>query len=614
MPTKAQILAALAGMRRTGLVALILRIGSVAEFASSFATNPATLAGCESRARRTQPSDLATFWDRMSSSIVIASALVVLFTFRDYGVTWDEDVHNWYGNFVLDYYLSLAADKTALHWQDLYNYGAIFDTIAAVLNRMSPIGVYETRHLLNGLVGILGLIGCCKLGRCIAGARAGFIAAVFLVLTPNYYGQMFNNPKDIPFAVGVVWAIYYMVRIVPALPRPPMQLVTKLGVAIGMSMGVRIGGLLLLCYLGLLLAVDGVWRAVAARGAVQLANNAWASFWRILVPVVLVAYPVMLLFWPWAQTDPIDNPLRALEFFSHQTFPFNTLFDGRFIPATDLPWTYLPGYIVIALPELILVLLLFAPIVTAVAVVRSGWCVKREEALTGLAVGIGIVFPIAYAITIKAVLFDGMRHFLFVLPPIAVAAAVVADKGLRWLSSFPYGRPVWALLALYGFAHVAIMAMLHPDQYVYYTAFVGGVEGAQHKFKLDYWANSYSEAVHGLEDYLRTEYGADFEDREFTVAVCGPPISADYYFPPNFRFTRRVTEADFFIAFTKDNCDRSLPGRPVYRVERMGALLSVVLDRRAVLAERRAGWQAAAIPPPGAGLRRAVHTNLTPHP
>jgi hypothetical protein len=614
MPIKAQILAALTGPGRTGLMASIVRIDGVAEFTSSFAANPATLTDCESQAPRGQPSDQAIFWDRMSSSIVIASALFVLFTFRDYGVTWDEDVHNWYGNLVLDYYLSLAADKTALHWQDLYNYGAIFDTIAAVLNRMSPIGVYETRHLLNGLVGILGLIGCCKLGRCVAGARAGFIATFFLVLTPNYYGQMFNNPKDIPFAVGVVWAIYYMVRIVPALPRPPIQLVAKLGVAIGMSMGVRIGGLLLLFYLGLLLAVDGVWRAVAAHGAVQLANNAWESFSRILVPVVLVAYPVMLLFWPWAQTDPIDNPLRALEFFSHQTFPFNTLFDGRFVPATDLPWTYLPGYIVIALPELILVLLLSAPIVTAVAIIRSGWRVKREEALTGLAIGIGIVFPIAYAITIKAVLFDGMRHFLFVLPPIAVVAAVVADRGLSWLSGFPYRRPVWALLALYGFAHIATMAMLHPDQYVYYNAFVGGVEGAQHKFKLDYWANSYSEAVHGLEDYLRTEYGADFEDREFTVAVCGPPISADYYFPPNFRFTRRVTEADFFIAFTKDNCDRSLPGRPVYRVERMGALLSVVLDRRAVLAERRAGRQAAAIPPSGEGLRGAVHTDLTPHP
>ncbi len=130
------------------------------------------------------------------------------------------------------------------------------------------------------------------------------------------------------------------------------------------------------------------------------------------------------------------------------------------------------------------------------------------------------------------------------------------------------------------------MAMLHPNQYVYYNAFVGGVEGAQRKFKLDYWANSYAEAVQGLEDYLRAQYGANFEEREFTVAVCGPPISADYYFPPNFRFIRERASADFFIAFTKDNCDHSLPGRPLYRVERMGALLSVVLDRRD-LAERR---------------------------
>ena len=135
----------------------------------------------------------------------------------------------------------------------------------------------------------------------------------------------------------------------------------------------------------------------------------------------------------------------------------------------------------------------------------------------------------------------------------------------------------------------------------HYNAFFGCVEGAQHKFKLDYWANSYSEAVQGLEDYLRTAYGADFEEREFTVAVCGPPISADYYFPPNFRFTRQLANADFFIAFTKDNCDRLLPGRSIYRVERMDALLSVVLDRRDLLAKRR-------------GTKQAVAASPAPHP
>jgi hypothetical protein len=544
-------------------------------------------------------SDKEAFWDRLSLVIVIVATALVLLTFRDYGVTWDEDAHNSYGNYVLDYYLSFFGDKTALHWRDLYNYGAAFDTLAAAFNRVSPIGVYETRHLLNGLVGILGLIGCGRLAREVGGARAGFIATLFLISTPNYYGQMFNNPKDIPFAAGFVWATYYMVQTIPPLPRPPLRLVAKLGAAIGVTMGVRIGGLLLVCFLGLLLTFDGIWRAFGDRRAAALFNNTFTSFRRVLVPVVLVAYPVMLLFWPWAQTDPLAKPLRALEFFSHQTFPFYTLFAGRFLPATDLPWSYLPTYIAIALPELVLALLLCAPVAGAVGMWRGRFDLRREQALGTGIVWIGIVFPVAYAIAIKAVLFDGMRHFIFVLPLIAVAAAVTADRGLIWLTGFWYRRPILVALGFYGAVHLSIMAMLHPDQYVYYNAFVGGIEGAQRKFKLDYWANSYAEAVRGLEDYLRAEYGADFEDHEVSVAVCGPPISADYYFPANFRFTRRVAEADFFIAFTKDNCDRRLHGRPVYRVERMGVLLSVVLDRRDLLAERRrtekqvtAGWPA----------------------
>src|SRR6516165_5588650 len=118
------------------------------------------------------------FWRQLSFGLTILAVVLALLTFRDYGVTWDEDSHSWYGNFVLDYYLSFFADKNALHWRDLYNYGAIFDTVAA-LNRVSPIGIYETRHLLNAFVGILGLVGCCRLGREVGGARVGFLAALF---------------------------------------------------------------------------------------------------------------------------------------------------------------------------------------------------------------------------------------------------------------------------------------------------------------------------------------------------------------------------------------------------------------------------------------------------
>jgi len=555
-------------------------------FATSLVAKPLT-AGVTSPAPRSQELSAETFWDRLSFGIIVLSAVLALLTFRDYGVTWDEDAHNWYGNFVLDYYVSFFTDRHALHWRDLYNYGAIFDTAAAVLNRVSPMGTYETRHLLNALVGVLGLAGCYKLGHAVGGAKVGFFAALFLLLTPNYYGQMFNNPKDIPFAVGVVWATYYMVRLVPALPRPPLVLLAKLGVAIGMTMGVRIGGLLLFCYLGLLLALDGGWRTIVARRPVLLLETAWTEFLRVLLPVLLFAYPVMLVFWPWGQTDPIENPMRALAFFSHQNFPFSTLFAGRFVPASNLPWTYLPTHIALALPELILVLLLCAPILGGFALARGRTRISRTQVLMYVILCVGIVFTVAFAIAIKAVLFDGMRHFLFVLPLAAVASALVASQGLTRLVRYRYRKPIYVVIALYGLAHLSVMTMLHPDQYVYYNSFVGGVAGAEQKFKLDYWANSYAEAVQGLEDYLRAAYGPDFEEREFTVAVCGPPISADYYFPANFRFTRQLSRADFFIAFTKDNCDRSLPGRPVYKVERMGALLSVVLDRRDRFTEKR---------------------------
>jgi len=307
--------------------------------------------------------------------------------------------------------------------------------------------------------------------------------------------------------------------------------------------------------------------------------------------VLAIAYPIMLVFWPWAQHDPLHRPLIALANFSHQTFPFDTLFDGRFVPATDLPWSYLPTYTLVALPELVLTLLIAAPVAAAFALARGRLARRRETVLGWFLIGFAIVFPVAYAIAIKAVLFDGMRHFIFILPAIAVAAALIADAALTRLGRFPFRRPIYAAIGVYGLAHVAIMVMLHPDQYVYYNAFVGGVDGAQRKFKLDYWANSYAEAVHGLEHVLRAQYGADFEEHEFTVAVCGPATSARYYFPGNFRLTYQREKAEFYIAFTKDNCDRALPGRPVYRVERMGVLLSVVLDRRDIVAEQRVSRQ-----------------------
>jgi hypothetical protein len=516
-------------------------------------------------------------WNQAGMVLIGAVALLVLVTFRDYGVTWDEDVHHWYGVLVLDYYLSGFKDGRALHWQDLFHYGAAFDMTAAVLNRFSPLGTYETRHLLNGLVGVVGLIGTWKLGRLLGGPRAGFLAALLLVTIPNYYGQMYNNPKDIPFAVGTIWALYYMCRIIPALPRPPWAVVLKLGIAIGLALGIRVGALLLPAYLGMVIGLWCLWHLVAGRDLVGTIRGGAAATLATMLPVLLVAYPIMLAFWPYAQLDPIANPAEALAAFSHDIFPFPTLFAGRYVPASDLPWTYLPTFVVLALPELTLALALLA---LPAAVVGQWRRPDRTTTIQYVLLATAIIFPIVYAIAIKAVLFDGMRHFIFVLPPIAVAAALTLDGLIERLGQGWRRRAAFGLGAVYAVGHLSVMVLLHPDEYIYYNGLVGGVDGAQNLFKTDYWANSYAEAVAGLTEYLQNEYGAEFEDHQFTVAVCGPPVSADYFFPDNFVFSKDREHADFFIAFTKDECNKALPGKEVFRVERLGALLSIVLDRR----------------------------------
>ncbi len=197
------------------------------------------------------------------------------------------------------------------------------------------------------------------------------------------------------------------------------------------------------------------------------------------------------------------------------------------------------------------------------------------------------------------------------LPPIAVAAALVGDRALGRLANFPYRTPVYAALALYLAAHVSIMAMLHPDQYVYYNAFVGGVPGAENRFKLDYWANSFAEAVRGLEDRLRAQYGAGFANRKFTIAVQGPVVSARYYFPPNFQSVIYPKDADFVIGFTVQETYHNVTDRPIVAESAgWGRLLSVGssdLSPKALAEQRRLAKHplvGAALPPsPGAVQR-----------
>ena len=82
----------------------------------------------------------------------VAIAALVVTTFRDYGISWDEMLQNTYGEKLIAFYATGFQDLSAFDYSNLYLYGGLFDMVADLLNRVSPFGEYETRHLLGGLV------------------------------------------------------------------------------------------------------------------------------------------------------------------------------------------------------------------------------------------------------------------------------------------------------------------------------------------------------------------------------------------------------------------------------------------------------------------------------
>src|SRR5476651_2433699 len=239
--------------------------------------------------------------------------LVAGFTFRDYGLGWDDYTHAEYADLLLRMYGSGFKDTGALSFANLYMYGGGFDMTAALLHKVIPLELFETRRLLGAIVGIIGLAVTWRLGRRIGGPLAGLAALLLLALCPTFYGHMFMNPKDAPFAVAMVILMLGLVRLAEEYPQPSPRTVLIVGLGAGLSIGSRVLGGLALIY-----AVVGFLPLLLEEIRTHNAREAGQRFLHVLyvlMPGLVVGYLVMGLIWPWSIMEP-SNPFHALTYFS----------------------------------------------------------------------------------------------------------------------------------------------------------------------------------------------------------------------------------------------------------------------------------------------------------
>ena len=152
-----------------------------------------------------------------------------------------------------------------------------------------------------------------------------------------------------------------------------------------------------------------------------------------------------------------------------------------------------------------------------------------------------------YAI-IKPVTYDGLRHFLFLVPFVSALGVITIVEFFK-NTKRKLIRTGIVLLILINVAVISKQIVsLHPYQYIFFNSLVGGLQGAHKKYDTEYWGASYSEAINWFKENIATDknklYGIHiFGIKRYKVYNASniknvPPEIADYIF----RFTRRMQE------------------------------------------------------------------------
>ena len=415
---------------------------------------------------------------------IFLTALAIVLV-PSYGITGDEDIQWKYGDYVWKYFKTSGQDTTLfkdpkLAESPLRLYGGFFDGAAAMMiDVFKPKNEFLLRHYWNSVFGLLsilfaGLI-CFELTR---RWSVAFLGALFLTITPRFFGEMFNNPKDIPFAAGYVISIYYIIRFINNIEKPRWSDVIGLALGIALAIGVRIGGLLVIAYFGLFYVLYAILNK-------KLDFHYLKKSMLYGVIAVLAGYVLACLWWPYAMEDMINNPLNALSVMRSYPLSISMLFDGMRVNTAEMPSNYLTRWLWIGTPIYLL-------LGTFGFVFYSIKNIKSENRLHFALLLFAMIFPIYYIISGKSVVYDALRHVIFVMPMMAIMTALVVDAIIFYFkekskNGFYVSIIIIGILVFLPLKH---MIKNHPNQYVYFNEIFGGVKKAFGYFETDYYHNS----------------------------------------------------------------------------------------------------------------------------
>lgn len=477
--------------------------------------------------------------------------LLVLVTgiaiFRDYGVHYDEKLQI---NVAVNNYRYInQGDPALLTFKDRY-YGIFFELPLLVLfNGLASPWMLYGRHLTVFLTFFCGLICFYFLSKRLFGNGVWALLAVgLLAIHPRIFADSFYNSKDIPFLVFFmlgITSLLYLLRLLETTGRirPVVSTLILHSLITSAVAAIRLPGLILMALSAALILI---------RLFVNPAH--WKRDLGLLAGYVVFSLILLTALTPIFWHDPVGEFINALSHTSRYTdWKNDVLFMGRFFPANEPVWNYLPVWMGITTPYLPLAALIAGAIWmirTAARECYSLWRIKpvlwknslTAEKIGWLAIPAWFFGPIWGSMVLNTVMYDGWRQMFFLYPVMVLIGVYGIKKIWEWVNSFGQNRRmakvIFGLVLIAGILEpISFMVINHPYENVYFNALAGDPRTLRQRFDLDYWGLSYKQAI----DYVLAHDPRDYLE----ISAVGPPsLYVEYVLPADQASRVRFSDND----------------------------------------------------------------------
>jgi hypothetical protein len=505
-------------------------------------------------------------WFFLAGLIAICLA-IGLFTYKDYGVSWDEPSSYQYGREALSAYRLPVWGSTLPGSEPVYTdsdgllkyYGAAYLVSGAALVKLLGLTGYSALHLLNFICFLIGVIALYILLSRWVSQPAAFGALLLFISQPLLWGHAFINPKDIPFmafflvSLALGLAMLDGLRLASATFHWKQLLLPALaGLVLGYATSTRIVAPLA----GLIVSLLALW---------QSGRKSWPALGIYWMCALLGLYAT----WPFLWSDPVNRFIESLRTMAAFPWTNRVLFDGLYYKADNLPWRYLPKLVTFQFDEPA-ILLGAAGVIVLAWRARRTWRSGERKAAAYLPAILLLWFalPLTWVIFSRPTLYDNFRQFLFIMPVIFILGGLAMDAIFTHLGS-PVIRSL-ILLAVF-LPGVVAMVNLHPYEYVYYNSLAGNISN---RYETDYWATSFSEAANYLDKVAPQN----------AVVSIGPWGLIQEFLRPDLKVDRSEVspQSDYVIIFHRWDYEKNpgFTGKPVYSIGHAGAVYLVIQQMR----------------------------------